>query len=87
MLAGRTKSVCLVMIAAVLGVVTGAQPAGAETSGTQSLDELYAKAKSEGAFVLYVGGRPRHGKPWRRCSTTAIRHQCRDLRRFLQCAR
>jgi ABC-type Fe3+ transport system substrate-binding protein len=56
MLAGRTKSVCLVMIAAVLGVVTGAQPAGAETSGTQSLDELYAKAKSEGAFVLYVGG-------------------------------
>src|SRR5580698_7124966 len=32
-------------------VASGAIPAGA-----QSLDDLYAKAKSEGAFVLYVGG-------------------------------
>ena len=56
MLAGRAKSVCLLLIAAALGVVTGGRPAGAETSGPPSLDELYAKAKSEGAFVLYVGG-------------------------------
>src|SRR5580698_9758584 len=32
-------------------VASGAIPAGA-----QSLDDLYAKAKGEGAFVLYVGG-------------------------------
>jgi ABC-type Fe3+ transport system substrate-binding protein len=56
MLAGKAKSICLLVIAAALGIVTGVRPAGAETSGTQSLDELYAKAKSEGAFVLYVGG-------------------------------
>jgi ABC-type Fe3+ transport system substrate-binding protein len=37
--------------AALCLVASGAIPAGA-----QSLDDLYAKAKGEGAFVLYVGG-------------------------------
>lgn len=30
--------------------------AGAAPAGAQSLDEIYAKAKTEGAFVLYAGG-------------------------------
>lgn len=29
---------------------------GAMSAGAQSLDDLYAKAKGEGTFVLYVGG-------------------------------
>ena len=42
----------LTWLAAALGfIAVGALPARA-----QSLDDLYAKAKSEGAFVLYVGG-------------------------------
>ena len=42
----------LIRLAAALGFIAlGALPARA-----QSLDDLYAKAKSEGAFVLYVGG-------------------------------
>ncbi len=42
----------LAAVAAAVGFVAfGALPAGA-----QSLDDLYAKAKGEGAFVLYVGG-------------------------------
>ena len=42
----------LTWLAAALGFIAlGALPARA-----QSLDDLYAKAKSEGAFVLYVGG-------------------------------
>ncbi|MGC1326783.1 MAG: extracellular solute-binding protein [Xanthobacteraceae bacterium] len=42
----------LTKLAAALGLIAlGARPAGA-----QSLDDLYAKAKGEGAFVLYVGG-------------------------------
>ena len=42
----------LIWLAAALGFIAlGALPARA-----QSLDDLYAKAKSEGAFVLYVGG-------------------------------
>src|SRR5580704_5669497 len=37
--------------AALCLVASGAIPAGA-----QSLDDLYAKARGEGTFVLYVGG-------------------------------
>lgn len=39
------------IISAAIGVAALSLPARA-----QSLDDLYAKAKSEGAFVLYVGG-------------------------------
>ncbi len=39
------------LLASALGIIGGARPAAA-----QSLDDIYAKAKGEGAFVLYVGG-------------------------------
>jgi ABC-type Fe3+ transport system substrate-binding protein len=45
------KAVRVTTIAAVLGFISGAQPAVA-----QSLDDLYASAKGEGAFAFYVGG-------------------------------
>jgi ABC-type glycerol-3-phosphate transport system substrate-binding protein len=47
-----TMAIRLTRLAVALGLIAlGAVPARA-----QSLDDLYAKAKSEGAFVLYVGG-------------------------------
>jgi len=50
--AGRSKSICFLIIAAALGVVVmGTQPARA-----QSLDDRYARAKGEGEFAFYVGG-------------------------------
>jgi ABC-type Fe3+ transport system substrate-binding protein len=45
------KAVRIATIAAVLGFSSGALPAAA-----QSLDDIYAKAKSEGEFAFYVGG-------------------------------
>jgi ABC-type Fe3+ transport system substrate-binding protein len=54
--AGKAKSIFFLMFAAVLSVAMRVQAADAESSSTSSLDELYAKAKGEGAFVLYVGG-------------------------------
>ena len=45
------RLVTLAASAAVVFIAGGALPAGA-----QSLDQLHAAAKSEGAFVLYVGG-------------------------------
>jgi len=47
------KSGCLALLGAL---ALGIMPAGA-----QSLDELYQKAKPEGAFTLYVGG---PSAPW-----------------------
>jgi ABC-type Fe3+ transport system substrate-binding protein len=41
---------------AATAAMLGCLASGADSAGAQSLDELYAKAKSEGAFVLYVGG-------------------------------
>jgi ABC-type Fe3+ transport system substrate-binding protein len=51
MLAFAGRITRAVITAAVLGLVAEAQFAQA-----QSLDDIYAKGKSEGAFVLYVGG-------------------------------
>jgi ABC-type glycerol-3-phosphate transport system substrate-binding protein len=39
----------------------GALALGIAPAGAQSLDELYQKAKAEGAFTLYVGG---PSAPW-----------------------
>jgi ABC-type Fe3+ transport system substrate-binding protein len=49
-IAGTTIALGAVFLPLV-GLVTSVLPAGA-----QSLDELYAKAKGEGAFAFYVGG-------------------------------
>jgi hypothetical protein len=66
--------------AAVLTAVT-ALPAAAQL-------QLYAKAKSEGAVVLYVGGPT---APWeamaKKFGDPFSRHPVLDQRRFLQCAR
>ena len=51
MFAVAAKAARIAIGAALLGIFAGAQPAAA-----QSLDDIYAKAKGEGAFVLYVGG-------------------------------
>src|SRR5271170_5905721 len=47
-----TTATRLVATAAMLGCLTP----NAGSASAQSLDDLYAKAKGEGAFVLYVGG-------------------------------
>ncbi|MGC2122964.1 MAG: hypothetical protein WA652_08925 [Xanthobacteraceae bacterium] len=46
----------IVTLAAAIFVALGLLAATAPPAGAQSLDDLYAKAKGEGAFVLYVGG-------------------------------
>jgi ABC-type Fe3+ transport system substrate-binding protein len=50
MLALAEKAACAAIVLAILGLAN-AQPATA-----QSADDIYAKAKSEGALVFYVGG-------------------------------
>ncbi len=49
--AAAGNSVRIAAITTALGLLSSAQPAAA-----QSLDDLYAKAKSEGEFAFYVGG-------------------------------
>jgi ABC-type Fe3+ transport system substrate-binding protein len=41
---------------AAAAALSGSMAAGALSAHAQSLDELYAKAKTEGAFAFYVGG-------------------------------
>ena len=41
--------------------LVGAVALGIASAGAQSLDEIYQKAKAEGAFTLYVGG---PSAPW-----------------------
>jgi ABC-type Fe3+ transport system substrate-binding protein len=51
MLAFARRVARVAVFAAAFGIVAGARPAAA-----QSPNDIYAKAKGEGAFVLYVGG-------------------------------
>ena len=77
------RLVTLAASAAVVFIAGGALPAGA-----QSLDQLHAAAKTEGALAFYVGGPT---APWeakaKNLRAALSRHQDFDHRRLLQRAR
>ena len=59
--------------AAAAGIALLASLAATLPGGAQSLDDIYAKAKDEGARSRSMSAaRPRRGKPAPRCSKNAI---------------